>query len=146
KPFACVDYKAVVVAAVGGLAFGGAAAAKAYKMWKAKKKGSKGLAGLSRSHAKTVLKTAQQPYKGSTVVGHALSKHAGRNPDIWGKISGHQKTYNAQAMKHFREIFRGPGEFQKVTNDKGITFLEKRLSDGRGIRLQQDFTFKGFID
>ncbi|WP_228553566.1 hypothetical protein, partial [Pseudoalteromonas sp. PPB1] len=42
KPFACVDYKAVVVAAVGGLAFGGAAAAKAYKMWKAKKKGSKG--------------------------------------------------------------------------------------------------------
>ncbi|WP_125779213.1 DUF1566 domain-containing protein [Pseudoalteromonas rubra] len=42
KPFACVDYKAVVVAAVGGLAFGGAAAAKAYKLWKAKKKGSKG--------------------------------------------------------------------------------------------------------
>jgi hypothetical protein len=24
--------------------------------------------------------------------------------------------------------------------------LEKRLSDGRGIRLNQDYTFKGFID
>ena len=49
-------------------------------------------------------------------------------------------------MKHVREIIRGPGEFTKFITDKGITFIEKRLSDGRGIRLNQDYTFKGFVD
>ena len=49
-------------------------------------------------------------------------------------------------MKHFREIMQGPGNFKAVKNSKGTTFLEKRLSDGRGIRLNQDYTFKGFID
>lgn len=34
---------------------------------------------------KTVLESAQMAYKGSTVVGHALSKHTGRNLQIWGK-------------------------------------------------------------
>lgn len=109
-------------------------------------KAAKGLAGLSKGQAKTALKTAQEAYKGTTRVGHALSKHAGRNPDIWGKVTGSQKAWNDQAMKHMREIFRGPGKFSKVTNNKGVTFLEKRLSDGRGIRLNQDHTFKGFID
>ncbi len=56
------------------------------------------------------------------------------------------KTWNDQAMKHVREIIRGPGEFTKFITDKGITFIEKRLSDGRGIRLNQDYTFKGFVD
>jgi RHS repeat-associated protein len=95
---------------------------------------------------RTVLKTAQVPYKGSTVVGHALSKHAGRNPQIWGKITGSMKTWNEQAMKHVREIMRGPGGFEKVTNKDGISFLEKMLDDGRGMRLNMDGTFKGFID
>ena len=94
---------------------------------------------------KTALTSAQQAYKGSTVVGHALSKHAGRNPDIWGKTTGSMKTWNDQAMKHFRDIAKGPGEFQKVT-EKGVSFMEKRLSDGRGMRLNMDSTFKGFID
>ena len=34
---------------------------------------------------------------------------------------------------------------QKVT-ENGISFMEKRLSDGRGMRLNMDSTFKGFID
>ena len=45
-----------------------------------------------------------------------------------------------------REIIRAPGEFKSVTTDKGIPFIEKRLGDGRGIRLNLDGTFKGFID
>lgn len=94
---------------------------------------------------KTALTSAQQAYKGSTVVGHALSKHAGRHPEIWGKMTGSMKTWNEQAMKHFRDIVKGPGEFQKVT-ENGISFMEKRLSDGRGVRLNMDSTFKGFID
>ncbi|WP_232463832.1 RHS repeat-associated core domain-containing protein [Methylovulum psychrotolerans] len=97
------------------------------------------------SEIKTVLTTAQQAYKGSTVIGHALSKHSGRNPEIWGKITGSMKTWNAQEMQHLRDIFRGPGDFKSVT-DKGITFFEKRLDDGRGLRLNMDRTFKGFVD
>ncbi len=48
-------------------------------------------------------------------------------------------------MKHFREIYDAPGGFKKV-NDKGLYFLEKRLPDGRGIRLQLDYKFKGFVE
>ena len=48
-------------------------------------------------------------------------------------------------MKHFRDISKGPGEFEKVTENV-ISFMEKRLNDGRGIRLNMDSTFKGFID
>ncbi|WP_205578843.1 hypothetical protein, partial [Pseudomonas aeruginosa] len=96
--------------------------------------------------SKTVLDTAQAPYKGSTVIGHALSKHAGRHPEIWGKVKGSMSGWNEQAMKHFKEIVRAPGEFRPTMNEKGITFLEKRLIDGRGVRLNLDGTFKGFID
>jgi filamentous hemagglutinin len=101
---------------------------------------------FSKGQAKIALKSAQKAYKGSTRVGHALAKHAGRKPEIWGKMTGSMKTWNDKAMKHMREIIRGPGEFTKVKTDKGITFIEKRLSDGRGIRLNQDYSFKGFID
>jgi len=55
------------------------------------------------------------------------------------------KTWNAQGMQRLRNIFRGPGDFKSVT-DKGITFFEKRLDDGRGLRLNMDRTFKGFVD
>lgn len=94
---------------------------------------------------KTALQSAQVAKKGSTVVGHALSKHAGRNPEIWGKMTGSMTTWNDQAMKHFREIVRGPGEFKSVTSN-GRNFLEKRLDDGRGVRLNMDHTFNTFID
>ncbi len=110
------------------------------------KKHSKRLSGLSQSQADTVLETAQVPYKGSTKAGHALSKHAGRFPETWGKLFGPQRDWNKQAMKHVNEFISGPGKFKETTTNKGITFLEKRLEDGRGIRLNRDFTFKGFID
>lgn len=60
-------------------------------------------------------------------------------------MTGSMKTWNNQWMKHFRDIAKGPGDFQKVT-ENGISFMEKRLSDGRGIRLNMNHTFKGFID
>ncbi|MGY8819598.1 MAG: two-partner secretion domain-containing protein, partial [Pseudomonadales bacterium] len=100
----------------------------------------------SFGEVRKVLESAQAPYKGSTVIGHALSKHAGRSPDIWGKTTGAMSSWNDQAMKHLREIARAPGEFKQVTTDKGLTFMEKRLPDGRGARLNMDGTFKGFID
>uniref|UniRef100_UPI002625574E hypothetical protein n=1 Tax=Halomonas sp. TaxID=1486246 RepID=UPI002625574E len=94
----------------------------------------------------TVLTSAQAPYKGSTVIGHALSKHAGRNPAIWGSTTGAMSTWNDQAIKHLDDIVNAPGEFERITNDRGVSFLEKRLPDGRGARLNLDGTFKGFID
>lgn len=92
-----------------------------------------------------VLNSASSPYKGSTVLGHSLSKHV-RNPSIWGKLVGDKSTWHNQALQHFDDIMNAPGSFIKETNDYGINFLEKRLSDGRGIRLNMDKTFKGFID
>lgn len=49
-------------------------------------------------------------------------------------------------MKHFNDVLEGPGEFKSITTSEGKTFLEKRLPDGRGVRLNQDGTFKGFLD
>jgi RHS repeat-associated protein len=103
--------------------------------------------GLKFGQLRKAVKTAAEPYKGSTKLGHALHKHSGRNPSLWGKIKGNMKTWHEQGMTHFREIHKAPGSYQKVTDPKtGLTFLEKRLPDGRGIRLQMDHTFKGFID
>lgn len=55
-------------------------------------------------------------------------------------------AWNLQGMKHLKDILNSDTEFKKVTNSKGITFLEKRLPDGRGIRLELNGNFKGFID
>lgn len=95
----------------------------------------------------TVIDSASAMKKGGeSVVGHALQKHAGRNPDIWGKIKGNAAQINETAMNHLDDILSGLGDFKTVTTDKGVKFLEKFLPDGRGVRLNMDGTFKGFID
>ncbi|HBU83998.1 MAG TPA: WXG100 family type VII secretion target [Paenibacillus sp.] len=95
----------------------------------------------------TVISSAAAPKKGGeTIVGHALQKHAGRNPEIWGRVRGGPEQINQVAQKHLQDILDAPGEFKKITNNRGITFLEKNLPDGRGARLNQDGSFKGFID
>ena len=69
--------------------------------------------GLSISETKAALSSAQEAYKGSTAIGHALSKHAGRSPETWGTMTGSMKTWNEQGMAQLRDIFRGPGQFTK---------------------------------
>lgn len=93
-----------------------------------------------------IINSATQPKKGGeTIAGHALQKHAGRNPDIWGKVSGNAENINNSAMKHINDILNGPGNF-KIIQSNGHSFYEKMLPDGRGIRVNMDSTFKGFID
>ncbi|MBA4602108.1 pre-toxin TG domain-containing protein, partial [Thermoactinomyces mirandus] len=103
--------------------------------------------GFIKVDENKIIQTAMKPKKGGEmVVGHALQKHAGRNPHIWGKVKGGPDQINQMALNHLREILNGPGEFIKVKNARGIEFLEKKLPDGRGVRLNMDGTFKGFID
>lgn len=111
------------------------------------KSGAKAATAAIRVERDIIIRSATASKKGGeTVVGHALQKHAGRNPDIWGKVKGGPEQINQTAQKHLEDILDGPGEFTKVTNDRGISFLEKKLEDGRGLRLNLDGTFKGFID
>ena len=94
-----------------------------------------------------LMHSASITYKGTTKLGHALSKHAGRKPEIWGKIQGRTDTWHFQAQKHFNDIMQAPGNFIRVEDPiTKLKWLEKRLPDGRGMRLNIDKTFKGFID
>lgn len=75
-----------------------------------------------------------------------MQKHAGRHPEILGKVKGGPDQINETALNHLNEIINALGDFVQITNNRGITFLEKTLPDGRGVRLNMDGTFKGFID
>ena len=106
-----------------------------YNVWK-----------LSFSKIRLMNKSAKLPYKNTTAVGHALSKHSGRYPETWGKMHGSIQLWDAQGMTHLRDIIRAPGYFKRIKTQKGVLFIEKRLLDGRGVRLNMDDTFKDFID
>ncbi|GIO32252.1 hypothetical protein J2TS6_33930 [Paenibacillus albilobatus] len=59
--------------------------------------------GVSRD---TIINSATQAKKGGeTVVGHALQKHAGRNPNIWGKVKGGSDQINQTAQRHLEDIY-----------------------------------------
>ncbi|WP_242217391.1 hypothetical protein [Bacillus cereus group sp. BfR-BA-01380] len=104
-------------------------------------------ANIPKIDMSKVNQTANAPKKGrETVVGHALQKQAGRNLNIWGKVKGNSEQINNTAKKHLDEILNAPGDFKVVKSKNGLSFLEKQLSDGRGVRLNMDGTFKGFID
>jgi hypothetical protein len=106
------------------------------------------ISGLTIIQERTLLSSAAKAYDHNlTQVAHALSKHSGRHPETWGKLTGPMSTWHDQAVSQLKRICDAPGEFTKIVDPKtGITWIEKRLPDGRGIRLNQDYTFKGFID
>ncbi|MBO9620565.1 MAG: RHS repeat-associated core domain-containing protein [Niabella sp.] len=83
--------------------------------------------------------------RGFSEVGYQFQKHFGRGGNWGGAISEGAKlnpaTFNQAGYSTFKEIWRAPGSFQKVGG-----FLEKRLSDGRGMRLQENWQFKGFLE
>ncbi|MDE6054383.1 MAG: hypothetical protein K2G55_11605, partial [Lachnospiraceae bacterium] len=90
--------------------------------------------------------SATSPFRGGeTEAGHSFQKHGGRHPETWGKVSGGPEQINNTAMQHIEDILNAPGDFVVTTIDN-LKFLEKRLPDGRGLRLNMDGTFKGFID
>ncbi|MGR3806832.1 hypothetical protein [Pasteurella testudinis] len=55
------------------------------------------------------------------------------------------QTWNGQGIIHLREILQSTEKF-KVVQIGNIRFLEKRLPDGRGIRIELNGKFKGFVD
>ncbi len=57
-----------------------------------------------------------------------------------------EPAVNEQGLIHLQDVMHGPGEFIKKDYDNGLSFLEKRLPDGRGVRLNLDGSFKGFLD
>lgn len=85
--------------------------------------------------------------RGFTEVGYQFQKHAGRQGGGLWRSSLSQgttlnpATYNQVGYNTFKEIWRAPGSFQKVGG-----FWEKRLLDGRGVRFQENWQFKGFLD
>lgn len=83
--------------------------------------------------------------RGFSEVGYQFQKHFGRGGNWSSAISEGVKlnptTFNQAGYNTFKEIWRAPGSFKKVGG-----FLEKRLPDGRGIRLQENWQFKGFLD
>lgn len=59
--------------------------------------------GVVLRNMPTVVRSASEGYKGSTRIGHALSKHANRKPTIWGNLAGDKSTWHDQAMRHLQE-------------------------------------------
>ncbi|HEY0891480.1 MAG TPA: RHS repeat-associated core domain-containing protein [Cellvibrio sp.] len=110
--------------------------------------------GLTLSQAKNALKSGNATDKGGlSQFGKQLEKHMDvnnpkRNPDTWGggPLKGGNGAKSEQGYNQFREIFNAPGSFSLKANHNGTVFLEKWLPDGRGVRLNQDGTFKGFVD
>ena len=94
-----------------------------------------------------VMESANSLGKGGyeTVAGHSLNKHSNRNPNIWGKLSGSSSTINKRAMDIIIEIFNSDKLF-RIVQSNGRRFYEIMIDDNRGIRLNMDMTFKGFID
>lgn len=111
-----------------------------------KKGGSNSAYSLTAKAVRTALgdRTGK---RGFTEVGYQFQKHAGREGGEFWKAALPQgavlnpATYNQAGYNMFKEIWKAPGSFQNVGG-----FIEKRLPDGRGIRLQGNFEFKGFID
>ena len=83
--------------------------------------------------------------RGFSDVGYQFQKHFGRGGD-WGEaisqgVKLNPATFNQAGYDTFKSIWKAPGSFQNVGG-----FIEKRLPDGRGIRLQENWKFKGFLD
>jgi RHS repeat-associated protein len=83
--------------------------------------------------------------RGFTEVGYQFQKHFGRGSSTLASFvekgaKMNPETFNKAGIDAFKAIWRAEGSFMKVGS-----FLEKRLPDGTGIRLQTNLEFKGFL-
>ncbi len=104
--------------------------------------------GLSKSKSEKFHQSAfsEKNKNGLNRLGHAFEKHANRFPDRWGTAKGNVANKNKLGEQNYNDILTGAGKFKKVKNSSGQWTLEKRLPDGRGMRLDLDGNFKGFLD
>ncbi len=124
---------------------------QAAAQWKSQKQASLAKlpnGGITTLQEKKLFASATKAYDSNlTQIAHSLSKHAGRHPEVWGELKGSMSSWHDQALKQFDYIHNAPGAYIKVVDTKtGLAWIEKRLPDGRGIRLNRDYTFKGFVD
>ena len=76
-----------------------------------------------------------------------IGVQVGRNPEKWGSLQGPMSSWDEIGLNQLRKIYRDPSDFILIRNpETNLVFIEKRLKDGRGIRLNKDYSFKGFID
>jgi hypothetical protein len=110
--------------------------------------GEKSFQGLTIAQQKNLFTSGAKIYDQKlTELAHSFSKHSGRYPEKWGKLKGPMNAWHDQGLKQLIDICKAPGVFIRVVDPKtGLTWIEKRLPDGRGIRLNSDASFKGFID
>lgn len=104
--------------------------------------------GTKGNYDRTLKTGSNTNSQGLSDIGNAFDKHSARRPDIWGKSTGNNQNKNAIGATHMQDIFNAPGKFKLKVSDTDVTkvFLEKVLPDGRGLRLNRDQSFKGFID
>lgn len=80
---------------------------------------------------------------GLTRVGRALQKHSDRDGSVFGgRSSGNPNARNEQGMRVLDEILEDPGSTTQVLDN--VTNIWD--STGRGIRLNNDGTFMGFLE
>ena len=60
-------------------------------------------------------------------------------------MEGGNADINDAGLKHFQDILDGPGEFVQ-DRWRGKDTLIKYLPDGRGVRIDSDGLFIGFLD
>ena len=109
---------------------------------------------MTLSQAKNALKSGNATDKGGlSQFGKQLEKHMDvnnpkRNPDVWGggPLKGNNGAKSQTGYDQFKDVFNAPGSFSPKANKNGTVFLEKSLPDGRGVRLNRNGSFKGFID
>ena len=107
--------------------------------------------GLSQKNIDKIITQISKPINHSQTdklhkIGQHFEKHSIRNAERWGKVKGSASQKNADGLKHIEEILKAPGKFKLIEQNGAPAFIEKRLSDGRGVRLQRNFEFKGFLD
>lgn len=98
------------------------------------------------SNVEKILTHGKSWKKGTTLMGYSYAKCARKNPNLWGELNEDKSKWHKEAEKHFFELMDSPKALSWKRKPDDTKYLERKLSDGRGIRLYTDKTFMEFFD